>query len=42
MVIQTLQPIVPVSSMEAEYITCFFAIQAIECFNQLHKDLGLE
>jgi hypothetical protein len=37
-----LQPIVNVSSMEAEYIACFFAIQDIVWIRQLLKDLGLE
>ena len=37
-----LQPIVAVSSMEAEYIACFFAIQDIVWIRQLLKDLGLE
>jgi hypothetical protein len=37
-----LQPIVVVSSMEAEYIACFFAIQDIVWIRQLLKDLGLE
>ena len=37
-----LQPIVAVSSMEAEYIACFFPIQDIVWIRQLLKDLGLE
>ena len=37
-----LQPIVAVSSMEAEYIACFFAIQDVVWIRQLLKDLGLE
>jgi hypothetical protein len=37
-----LQPIVAVSSMEAEYIAFFFAIQDIVWIRQLLKDLGLE
>jgi hypothetical protein len=37
-----LQPIVAVSSMEAKYIACFFAIQDIVWIRQLLKDLGLE
>ena len=38
-----LQPIiVAVSSMEAEYIACFLAIQDIVWFRQLLKDLDLE
>ena len=37
-----LQPIVAVSSMEAEYIACFLAIQEIVWICQLLKDLDLE
>jgi hypothetical protein len=37
-----LQPVVTVSSMEAEYIACLFAIQDIVWIRQLLKDLGLE
>jgi hypothetical protein len=37
-----LQPIVAVSSMEAEYIACFFALQDVVWIRQLLKDLGLE
>ena len=40
--ISKLQPIVTVSSMEAEYIACFFAVQDIVWIRQLLKDLGLE
>jgi len=40
--ISKLQPIVTVSSMEAEYIACFFAVQDIVWMRQLLKDLGLE
>ena len=37
-----LQPIVAVSSMEAEYIACFFVLQDVVWIRQLLKDLGLE
>jgi hypothetical protein len=37
-----LQPVVTVSSMEAEYIACLFAIHDIVWIRQLLKDLGLE
>jgi hypothetical protein len=40
--ISKLQPIVAVSSMEAEYIACFFCIQDVVWIRQLLKDLGLE
>ena len=37
-----LQPIVTVSSMEAEYLACFFAIQDVVWIRQLFKDIDLE
>ena len=37
-----LQPIVAVSSMEAEYIACFFILQEVAWIRQLLKDLQLE
>ena len=37
-----LQPIVTVSSMEAEYLACFFAIQDVVWIRQLLKDIDLE
>jgi hypothetical protein len=37
-----LQPIVTVSSMEAEYIACFFIVQEVAWIRQLLKDLRLE
>ena len=37
-----LQPIVTVSSMEAEYLACFFAIQDVVWIRQLLKDNDLE
>jgi hypothetical protein len=40
--ISKLQPVVAVSSMEAEYIACFFCVQDIAWIRQLLKDLGLE
>mmetsp|Transcript_25719 Transcript_25719/g.48242 ORF Transcript_25719/g.48242 Transcript_25719/m.48242 type:complete len:863 (-) Transcript_25719:324-2912(-) len=36
-----LQPIVAVSSMEAEYIACFYAVQEIVWIRQLLEDVGL-
>ena len=36
-----LQPIVAVSSMEAEYIACFYVVQEIVWIRQLLKDVGL-
>lgn len=39
--ISKLQPIVAVSSMEAEYIACFFVLQDVVWIRQLLKDLGL-
>ena len=39
--ISKLQPIVAVSSMEAEYIACFFVLQDVVWIQQLLKDLGL-
>ena len=36
-----LQPIVTVSSMEAEYLACFFAIQDVVWIRQLLKDIHL-
>ena len=36
-----LQPIVTVSSMEAEYVACFFAVQDIVWIRQMLRDLGL-
>jgi hypothetical protein len=40
--ISKLQPIIAVSSMESEYIACFFCIQDVMWIRQLLKDLGLE
>ena len=37
-----LQRIVTVSSMEAEYLACFFAIQDVVWIRQLLKDIDLE
>ena len=37
-----LQPVVTVSSMEAEYLACFFAIQDVVWIRQLLKDIDLE
>ena len=37
-----LQPIVTVSSMEAEYLACFFAIQDVVWIRQLLKDIDLK
>ena len=37
-----LQPIVTVSSMEAEYLACFFAIQDVVWIRQLLKNIDLE
>ena len=37
-----LQPIVTASSMEAEYLACFFAIQDVVWIRQLLKDIDLE
>jgi hypothetical protein len=37
-----LQPIVTVSSMEAEYVACFFCVQDIVWIGQLLQDLGLQ
>ena len=37
-----LQPIVTVSSMEAEYLACFFAIQDVVWIRQLLKDIDRE
>ena len=40
--ISEIQPIVTVSSMEAEYLACFFAIQDVVWIRQLLKDIDLE
>ena len=37
-----LQPIVTVSSIEAEYLACFFAIQDVVWIRQLLRDIDLE
>jgi len=37
-----LQPIVTVSSMEAEYVACFFCLQEVAWIRQLLKDIGME